>query len=74
MSSLSVDDISSDITEDELLEDEEPLELNLQPLAISDEDSFHSEIASEDESEAASLDSELSWFQEHYESEEEDSR
>ena len=65
-SSISIDDVSTDLSESESVDDQ-VLEIN-----DSDDESFHSNLLNAEESAddisetRDSLDSQLSWFQEHY--------
>lgn len=74
ISSISIDDVSSDDEEPEEQE-EKDLEVEIIELPSSDditedlddEDSFHSNLLQEEElSQVSSIDSQLSWIQEHY--------
>lgn len=65
LSSISIDDVSSSCSS-ESETDENAVEIIELPNSDEEEDSFHSSIIVESDDEVSSIDSQLSWFQDHY--------
>ena len=76
ISSISIDDVSSDVTDDDCVTDDEIWDEVNESVQdnIAEKRPYNDNLIESDNDECSSLDSELSWFQEHYYNSEENSR
>ena len=77
ISSISIDDVSSDVTDDDCVTDDEiwdEVNESVQDVVIVEKEAINDDLIESDNDECSSLDSDLSWFQEHYCNSEDDSR